>query len=162
MKLRSAVCRTPNRTIGSHQMKTGVRINFISGHLDLTKTEFESHYRPLIDAALSRGEAFVVGDAPGADTIAQTYLHGKTDAVTVYHMFIKPRNNLGFPTKGGFRSDTERDKQMTLNSHQDIAWVRKGRHKSGTQRNLNRRNKITSADGTVNRLPVLRSNTNGD
>ena len=125
-------------------MKPEVRINFISGHLDLTEKEFEIHYRPLIYCALSRGEAFIVGDAPGTDTIAQAYLCGKTDAVTVYHMLVEPRNNVGFAVKGGFRSDSERDKQMTLDSHQDIAWVREGRHKSGTQRNLDRRKKIDS------------------
>jgi hypothetical protein len=120
-------------------MEPGPRINYISGHLDLTPAEFEAHYRPAIDEALARGESFVVGDARGADMMAQKYLLGKTTAVVVYHMFTGPRNNVGFPTLGGFESDEARDARMTLDSDQDIAWVRPGREKSGTQKNLERR-----------------------
>lgn len=107
-------------------------INFISGHLRISAAEFAQHYQPAIDAALRRGEAFVVGDARGVDAMAQRYLHGKTEAVTVFHMFRAPRYNPGFPTKGGFTSDDERDAAMTLDSDQDIAWVRPGREASGT------------------------------
>src|SRR5258708_2624401 len=84
-------------------------VNYISGHLDLTRAEFEAHYRPALAAALARGEAFVVGDARGTDAMAQSYLLGKTLAVVVYHMFTAPRNNAGFPTVGGFESDGARD-----------------------------------------------------
>ena len=118
--------------------------HFISGHLTLTETEFEEHYRPAIDAALARGDSFVVGDARGADTMAQNYLLGKTNAVVVYHMFTSPRNNAGFKVIGGFNTDEERDTQMTMDSHQDIAWVRPSREKSGTQKNIDRR---SSPDG---------------
>lgn len=114
-------------------------IHYISGHLDLTSAEFEEHYRPAIDAALGRGESFLVGDARGADAIAQNYLFDKTEAVVVYHMFASPRNNAGFPTFGGFTSDESRDAKLTADSDQDIAWVRPGREKSGTQKNLDRR-----------------------
>ena len=93
------------------------QVNFISGHLDLSAEGFDEHYRPALDVALTRNESFVVGDARGADALAQEYLHGKTKAVTVYHMFTAPRNNAGFPTRGGFSNDTERDTQMTLDSH---------------------------------------------
>ncbi len=124
-------------------------VNYISGHLDLTPAEFEAHYRPALDAALARGEAFVVGDARGTDAMAQNYLLGKTTAVVVYHMFTAPRNNAGFPMVGGFESDTPRDERMTADSHQDIAWVRPGREKSGTQKNLDRRKKQRhAAQGT--------------
>ncbi|MEM7726741.1 MAG: hypothetical protein AAF208_10265 [Cyanobacteria bacterium P01_A01_bin.45] len=114
-------------------------VNFISGHLDLNKEEFHRYYRFLIDEALKNNQSFVVGDARGADTLAQEYLLGKTKAVVVYHMFTSPRNNPGFPTCSGFKSDTERDTQMTYDSHQDIAWIRPGKERSGTQQNLDRR-----------------------
>ena len=114
-------------------------INFISGHLDLTQAESDEHYRQRIDDALTKNQGFVIGDARGADTLAQQYLFGKTKAVVVYHMFESPRNNPGFLTRGGFQSDAQRDEQMTRDSHQDIAWVRVGRKKSGTQKNLDRR-----------------------
>jgi len=113
---------------------------FISGHLDLTEDEFNEHYGPIIDLALSDQDSFVIGDARGADTIAQAYLTNKTSRVIVYHMFESPRNNVGdFPTIGGFRSDNERDSSMTQNSDHDIAWVRPGRKKSGTAKNIERR-----------------------
>ena len=114
-------------------------IHFISGHLSLTQEEFSVHYQPSIDKALSHKHSFVVGDAKGADTLAQDYLYGKTDKVTVYHMFESPRYNVGFTTTGGFLTDEERDSYMTDNSDSDIAWVREGREKSGTQKNLDRR-----------------------
>ncbi|MEO1527874.1 MAG: hypothetical protein AAFX06_20780 [Planctomycetota bacterium] len=115
------------------------RVCFVSGHLTLSPEEFDEHYRPAIDDALARGDAFVVGDARGADAMTQGYLMGKTDAVTVYHMFTSPRNNAGFRTVCGFETDLARDQQMTVNSDYDIAWVRPGREMSGTQKNLDRR-----------------------
>lgn len=130
-------------------MNTGTQrnaVNYISGHLDLTPTEFETHYRPAIDAALARGESFVVGDARGTDVMAQNYLLGKTSAVVVYHMFAGPRNNAGFTTVGGFETDEARDTRMTADSDRDIAWVRPGREKSGTQKNLDRRKQQRPAE----------------
>lgn len=112
---------------------------FISGHLDLTKEEFEEHYVPMFDAALVAGSEFVVGDARGADAMAQQYLHGKTSLVRVYHMFDRPRNNAGFETVGGLKSDEARDQAMTIASNADIAWFRIGREDSGTARNVKRR-----------------------
>ena len=117
-------------------------IYFISGHLSLTQEEFDTYYKPLIDKALSDNHSFVAGDARGADALAQNYLFGKTDKVVVYHMFESPRNNVGFPTEGGYESDELRDIAMTDNSDSDIAWVRKGREESGTQKNLNRRERL--------------------
>jgi hypothetical protein len=125
---------------------SNIIVNFISGHLDLNEAEFNEHYRPDIDRAIERNEVFIVGDARGTDKLAQEYLKDKTNAVTVYHMLTKPRNNAGFNTIGGFQSDNERDKQMTLSSTKDIAWVRPGRNKSGTQRNLVRRLKYNRSN----------------
>jgi hypothetical protein len=116
-----------------------VKTYFISGHLDLTVEEFEAHYAPAIRDAFWEGYPFVVGDAPGADTLAQTFLKGLGADVTVYHMLESPRNNQGFITVGGFKGDRTRDEAMTAASDADIAWVRPGREKSGTARNLARR-----------------------
>jgi hypothetical protein len=114
-------------------------ICFISGHLDLTEQEFQEHYAPRIDRALAQGATFIVGDARGADAMAQAYLKRQGASATVYHMFENPRHNAGFPTKGGFQSDSERDTAMTRDSTEDLAWVRPGREKSGTAKNLQRR-----------------------
>jgi len=118
------------------------RCYFISGHLTLTQEEFDQHYAKMIDLAIDEGASFVVGDARGADTMAQQYLKDKgvsPDRVRVYHMHESPRNNVGWPTLEGFGTDDERDAAMTENSHRDIAWVRPGRETSGTARNLARR-----------------------
>ena len=117
---------------------------FISGHLDLTKEEFDEHYVPQIDDLLNdKVPYFVIGDARGADTMAQKYIaeKGFANTVHVYHMFDSPRFCVEGAEIGGygFISDERRDIAMTENSDYDIAWVRPGREKSGTQRNLNRR-----------------------
>ena len=120
-------------------------IAYISGHLDLTSAEFDEHYLRPIREALLRDDQFIIGDARGTDTIAQGYLKfvAKNEVVTVYHMFDKPRNNVGnFKTVGGFKSDEERDAAMTAASDYDIAWVRPGRENSGTAKNLARRKKV--------------------
>jgi len=120
-------------------------IAYISGHLDLTPEEFEEHYKPSIDAAIFHGNEMVVGDARGADKMAQEYIksigNNVYELVTVFHMFTNPRNNVAnFKTVGGFKTDTERDEAMTAASDYDIAWVRPGREKSGTAKNIARRN----------------------
>jgi hypothetical protein len=117
---------------------------FISGHLDLTPEEFAEHYTPaLAEAARDPKAAFVVGDARGADRMAQDWLVACGIArgqVTVYHMLTAPRHNTGgFPTVGGFTGDEQRDAAASAASDADIAWVRPGRRKSGTARNLARR-----------------------
>lgn len=117
---------------------------FISGHLDLTEEEFMEHYAPRILDVLSGPECrVVVGDASGADAIAQGYLHSlDMKQVIVFHMMKRPRNNVGgFPTISGYASDEERDTALTAASDEDIAWVRPGREKSGTAKNLIRRSK---------------------
>ena len=114
---------------------------FVSGHLNLTHAEFLEHYKPKLDEALrDLSSKFVVGDARGADTLAQKYLFSSGAEVTVFHMFKKPRNNVGnHRTRGGYTSDKERDEAMTAASDADIAWVRPGRKSSGTAKNLARR-----------------------
>jgi len=121
-------------------------IYFISGHRDVTPEEFITIYEPMIENALRDSQArFVVGDCLGVDKIAQAYLaqHVPKEAVTVYHAYENPRNNMGdFQTCGGFTSQTKKDAAMTAASDADIAWVRLGYEDSGTARNLKRRLKL--------------------
>lgn len=112
---------------------------FVSGHLDLSEAEFQEHYAPRLEAAAAEGCDFVVGDARGADHRFQRLAAAEGWRVTVYHMFEAPRFNEGFPTRGGFDSDGARDEAMTQASDRDVAWVRPGREKSGTAKNLRRR-----------------------
>lgn len=115
---------------------------FISGHLDLTAVEFEEHYAPRLRAlAADPDVSFIVGDAPGADAMAQERLKALgVSRMTVYHMLVAPRHWCGVGTlKGGYATDKARDAAMTSESTGDLAWVRPGREKSGTAKNLLRR-----------------------
>lgn len=115
---------------------------FISGHLDLTEEEFTEHYAREILHAMEEGALFVLGEARGCDYLAQRVLGllYPIRKVTVFHMFTAPRNLAApFNLMGGFQSDDERDAAMTAASDKDIAWVRPGREKSGTAKNLARR-----------------------
>jgi hypothetical protein len=121
-------------------------IAYISGHLDLTCGEFAEHYGILLKDAILQNHEFVVGDARGTDLLAQACLAEFTNKVTVYHMFDSPRNNVGhFKTVGGFETDDARDAAMTNASDYDIAWVRPGREKSGTAKNIKRRQTMLKA-----------------
>lgn len=119
------------------------RIVFVSGHLDLTKEEFEEHYVPRLRKAVDNGARFVVGDAAGADSMTQQWLvenDSRGGKCHVFHMLEKPRYCAAiFSSFGGYTSDEERDSVMTKSSTEDIAWVRRGREKSGTAKNLKRR-----------------------
>jgi hypothetical protein len=130
---------------------------FISGHLDISQEDFETHYIRIIDNAIIKGCKFIVGDARGVDNLATNYLINKaqTPNITVYHIGTKPRNFFeGCNYKGGYKTDIERDEAMTNASDFDIAWVRpeeeakklygnkyKPGRISGTQQNINRRKK---------------------
>ncbi len=125
---------------------------FISGHLDLTSEEFGQHYVPELHRLVQAKCTFVVGDARGCDDMAQRWFDASFPLggapLTVYHMFDTPRVHGAssglttaevYPCVGGFKSDRERDAAMTAASTKDLAWVRPGREKSGTAKNLARR-----------------------
>ena len=135
-------------------------IYFISGHTDLTQEQFDLHYRQkIIDATSDPKSQFVIGDAPGVDFMAQKLLLSilGTDVfnrVNVYYRGDKPYMLVDplIKTIGGFKSHDDKDRQMTLDSNIDIAYVRSieeskkiygdkynSKRKSGTQKNLERR-----------------------
>lgn len=119
---------------------------FISGHRNISETEFEQYKNAIQNVLQTEPDAmFVVGDYYGVDIMAQNYLVNELkldpNRITVYHMFTQPRNiNPKITnTVGGFESDEERDAAMTHNSTFDIAFVRKHTELSGTAQNLLRR-----------------------
>lgn len=123
-----------------------MKIYFISGHRDLKLWEYNLHYKERVEKAIDEGAIFVVGDYEGGDAWAQAHLafSAKPVKVIVFHMGEKPMRNLGeFRTVGGFKTDEERDAAMTIYSHEDIAWVRAGKERSGTAQNLLRRKALT-------------------
>lgn len=124
----------------------------ISGHLDLTQEEFDEYYAPVLLMAIRNGDSFLVGDARGADVMAQAYIFKRLTIfdyrlrLTVYHMFEKPRNHLGHcPTKGRYTKDHGKDAAMTADSDYDILYIRPNKHSSvsgrvsGTEANMIRR-----------------------
>jgi len=127
---------------------------FVSGHRDVTTEEFQEHYIPLINAGLLMGDNFIVGDYEGVDIMFQNYWSSKASLsdgnITIYHMSISPRNyiqktfdnqfRLNF--QGGYHDDESRDAAMTRKSDIDLAWVREGKDKSGTARNIERRKEL--------------------
>jgi hypothetical protein len=127
---------------------------FVSGHRDVTPEEFQEYYIPRINAGLLMGDDFIVGDYHGVDIMFQEYWSSKASLsegnLIIYHMLIAPRNyiqktfdnqfRLNF--KGGYRDDESRDAAMTMESDFDLAWVREGKEKSGTARNLERRKEL--------------------
>lgn len=128
---------------------------FVSGHIDLTEDEFDKYYAPHIDTELAWNPDahWVVGDSKGADVMAQRYLWSKgVKDVTVYHTsnHTGPLHNPhNYPTNGKYPNHTQKDAAMTRASVRDIAWVRPGREKSGTARNIQRRADI---DRTIQSL----------
>lgn len=120
---------------------------FISGHGNITFEEWLNQYKPSIDQALAEEASFIIGDFRGTDTLSMEYLKDKTASVTITHCFSNPRYKADtggllsneWKYVGGFANDTERDTFMTENSDADIAWIRLGREKSGTAKNLKRR-----------------------
>jgi hypothetical protein len=134
---------------------------FVSGHLDLTMDEFREHYVPRLEVAVREEAAFVVGDARGCDRMTQMYLKdAHALRVQVFHMFEAPRHNAnGFPTVGGFQTDSARDEAMTNHSNADIAWVRPGRKNSGTAANLARRYFKADARETIIRAAIFYEGT---
>lgn len=119
----------------------------ISGHVDITWAEFCNHYLERIRKAITSGHKIVVGDCRGVDEMTITFARFsscKAD-LTVYHMFHAPRLDCWpFPAVGGFQSDDERDAAMTVAGDYDIAWIRPGREKSGTAKNIKRRAKLAN------------------
>lgn len=119
---------------------------FISGHRNITEEEFIEHYTPQIDISIKNGDSFVVGDCEGVDAKAMQYIWEKGyNNLTVYYIGITARHNPGFKSVNQWvdgsiiDSDYKRDILMSLNSDQDIAWIRTGKERSGTARNLQRR-----------------------
>ena len=113
---------------------------YICGHLDLTQEEFDLHYKDKIKEVVAMDHNIVVGDANGADVMAQQLLKDLNyNYVIVFHMFEEPRHNVGpFAQTGGYGSDIERDEEMMKHSNYTVAWVRPGREKSWTAKALKR------------------------
>lgn len=126
------------------------RIAFISGHIDITPIQFTEHYAAGLDAAIRRGDAFVLSNADGADTLALAHLRSRNvdpSRITIYMHTPRPnrklnatqgavnKRRLGREVEEKYRQEgysmrviqgyhNERDAAMTEASDYDILWVR--------------------------------------
>ena len=132
-------------------------VMMISGHRDVTQEEFDEHYVPMLDKAMEEKCSFVVGDCEGVDFMAQEYLYSKGEMnVIVFHMFTDPRFAVErYKHLGGFQSDVDRDFAMTLFSDEDLCWIRKGKERSGTAQNIERRKLKEQGVHTIQEIMTL-------
>ncbi|KAF2731031.1 hypothetical protein EJ04DRAFT_21339 [Polyplosphaeria fusca] len=126
------------------------RVAFVSGHIDITQAQFLENYSAALEAAIHRGDAFVLSNALGVDTLALAYLrsHGvPASRITIYLHAPRPgrepiarqvpANNtrLGDEAEAKYTKEgysvkvvdgyhTERDAAMTHDSDHDILWIR--------------------------------------
>ncbi len=130
---------------------------FISGHRNITQEEFTEHYTDAIVDAVLDGCSFVVGDCLGCDFRAQQLLiQSGCEDVTVYHMGDTPTFYVDdLDTKGDFVSHIDRDWAMSLVSDRDLCWIRKGKERSGTAQNVQRRKLKEDGVNTIQEVMTL-------
>ena len=119
---------------------------FVSGHRDLTPTEFREHYVPLICKIIKDDVwcEFVVGFCEGCDRMFIDWMkeHAPSHDLLV---FLCTEHSEDFwdhyPNVYLYKcySYDECDATMTHNSDFDIAWVRLGKENSHTANNIKRR-----------------------
>lgn len=108
------------------------QVFMISGHMDLSQEEFDSHYKQeIIKAVNIPNSLFITGAAPGTDYMAQMLLvellgSDNLHRLTVYHKGNVPEKlaSADIRTVSGFCSHDDRDIAMTNTSDIDIAYVR--------------------------------------
>ena len=105
------------------------RVFFISGHMNLTKNEFDLHYKSEIDKSINEGGTYVIGNAKGADTMALDYLLYKgidPKNITIYfynrygNKYSKKYIDRGVNLIRGFSGYTSRDAEMTKDSRKSV------------------------------------------
>lgn len=122
---------------------------FVSGHTDITLSEFNQYYEKAMLKLIIEGHSFIMSDEPGCSTMARELLFkhfdvkslGLTWRVTVYTTGEKKPCLKHFDTSNGHATDDERDATMTQLSDNDLAWVRPGRERENCSvvNNLKRR-----------------------
>jgi hypothetical protein len=133
-----------NSRPSASEQQSKSRIAMISGYIDLSTADLATHYAPTLEAAILRGDSFIVSTSAGADSMCLAYLREKgvpADRIGIYtrrEWRPKPPARV---QKGVGRSDesfrregyvvkqiqgnhTQRDEVMTAESDYDILWVR--------------------------------------
>lgn len=119
---------------------------FVSGHRDLTISEFREHYVPLIQKIIKDDVwcEFVVGFCEGCDLMFIEWMkeHAPSHDLLVFYCTNIPENFWDdYPNIYLYYCDDFEtcDTAMTRNSDFDIAWIRPGREDSHTAKNIKRR-----------------------
>lgn len=119
---------------------------FISGHSNISESDFALLYLPLIKMAVENGSYFVVGDCGGVDTMAQMLIAAvlpkdQHNRVKVFFKGDVPQNFMSpdFTAIGNFVSHEEASVAMTFCSDEDIACLDKTKWASETAKNILRR-----------------------
>ncbi len=113
-----------------------IRNVFVSGSRSLTTLTPDA--TSALDRLMGEGANILIGDAHGADRLAQQYLaQANYDRVQVFHIGDAPRNNEGFPTvKVEGSRQTDKDAYMAQQATEGLAlWDGKS---PGTQQNIDR------------------------
>ena len=114
---------------------------FVSGHIDLTPSQFALHYAPTLSITAKSGHAFVLSNALGADSMALEYLLANARVeparITIYMRHAgdgsrgrdsvqleKDYKTRGMNVKRVKGTHWDRDAAMTMASNDDILWVR--------------------------------------
>ena len=106
----------------------------ISGSRSITMLNNEALWR--INNIMNLEATILIGDAPGVDTLVQSFLHeSRYQKVQIWHIGAQPRNNIGnWHTVEVSGNYTDRDKSMHRYSRFGLAiWDGKS---PGTKRNI--------------------------
>lgn len=114
-------------------------IYYVFGHHDLTEEEFSIHYIPKLEKLVALGVRFVVADSGFTNLKIQNLLRKLGGKATIYHTGSSPQYNVGFPTKGNFKSKRARNVVMTGESNEDLYWCRPGQENCSMMDNVRRR-----------------------
>ncbi|KAF2020235.1 hypothetical protein BU24DRAFT_135661 [Aaosphaeria arxii CBS 175.79] len=124
---------TTSSSSSSSSTPSKPKIAFISGPLDPSESYFQTHYVPLLDAAIASSHHFIIGPVAGVDTLALQHLLSRSvppSHITIYmaHFeYLTPswRNSyLSLGVNVRHVEDAivteERDEAMTRDSDYDI------------------------------------------
>lgn len=120
-------------------------IYFISGHRDLTPSEFELYYIPAINNAIKYDQhaRFVLGNFKGCDIMTLEYLEeidfdpSRIRIYCVYDIYVS--EYVERIRKKTLDTHDLADSEMTKDSDTDIVFVRPGKENSFTAKNILRR-----------------------
>jgi hypothetical protein len=110
----------------------------INGHIDISHSEFATHYHSPLDEAIAKGDLFILGDAKGTYEMALSYILERAPAAQITVYASRSHKVQGFRDRNiqvvfvkamqkgssGRQKHLQRDAETTKASNYDILWVR--------------------------------------